>query len=282
MSPNAKAIKVRVSDGATVDLQRMGGSGPDLLICHATGFHGRAYAPLASCLSDHFQVWVMDYRGHGSSQKSPMGDYSWSAMTLDVVACATAIDSQQLFGFGHSMGGATLLTAEAEHPGTLAGLFVYEPIVLPPEWFAHPERNRLAGSARKRREVFESRAKALERYASRPPLNIMRADTLAAYVQEGFIDLPDGRVSLACTAETEALTYEGGVDITLERVAGVKTPTIVAAGSEVGDLNLTEVASVVAQKLSRGRFLLCEHLSHFGPLEAPKIMAAHVIQELLK
>ena len=185
-----EATEVRSEDGVKLNLRMMGGSGPDLLVCHATGFHGLAYRPLAQCLKNSFRVWALDFRGHGSSGPAPGEDYAWSAMGGDVAACAAAIGTPQLYGFGHSMGGAALLLAELSRPGTFAGLFLYEPIVLPRGFFDQPGANPLAAGARNRREVFNSRAEALARYSSRSPLGVMRADALAAYVEGAFVDLP--------------------------------------------------------------------------------------------
>ena len=198
-------VKVRSADGVDLNLQMMGGSGPDLLICHATGFHGPAYRPLAQYLAERFTVWALDFRGHGSSGPAPGDDYAWSGMGADVAACAAAVGAERLYGFGHSMGGAALLLAERSRPGTFERLFLYEPIVLPRGFFDQPGNNPLSAGARNRREVFGSRAEALARYSNRSPLAVMRADALAAYVEGGFVDLPDGRVRLAAAAVRELL-----------------------------------------------------------------------------
>ena len=264
-----------------LDLRLLGGSGRDLLICHATGFHGLAYAPLAEGLGRRFRVWAMDYRGHGSSGESPSNDYGWAAMSHDTAACAEAIGADALYGFGHSMGGAALLGAcENGRPGLFSGLFLYEPIVFPPGWFSRPSDNPLSGVARRRREVFESRAEALARYAARRPLSVLRADALSAYVQAGFVELPDGRVRLACRAETEARTFEGSGYLDLDQVGGIEVPTVVAAGTMPGFPDPAQFAPVLAERLPRGRYLRCENLGHFGPLEAPDAIAAAAAAEL--
>ena len=223
----------------------------------------------------------MDFRGHGSSGASPDGDYAWSGMAVDAAACAARIGTGRLFGFGHSMGGAALLLAEQARPGTFASLYLYEPIVLPEGFFSRTGGNPLAKGARLRREVFDSRTAAFARYASRPPLNVMRADALAAYVEGGFVDLPDGRVRLACRAATEASTFEASDGLVLEHVAHIDVPATVAAGSVPGTPNPAEFAPAVAKALPKGRFRRCEGLGHFGPLEAPGVVAADVIRELL-
>ena len=276
------AVKVRSTDGVDLNLRMMGGSGPDLLICHATGFHGLAYRPLAQHLADRFTVWALDFRGHGSSGPAPGDDYAWSGMGADVAACAAAISAGRLYGFGHSMGGAALLLAERSTPGTFESLFLYEPIVLPEGFFDAPSANPLAAGARNRREVFNSRAEALERYSSRPPLAVMRADALAAYVEGGFVDLGDGRVRLACSAETEARTFEAGGGLPTEEASAIGVPATVAAGTVVTAASNPGVfATAVAEALPKGRFLSFEDLSHLGPLEAPGAVAAAAMGALL-
>ena len=276
-----EATEVRSEDGVKLNLRMMGGSGPDLLVCHATGFHGLAYRPLAQCLKNSFRVWALDFRGHGSSGPAPGEDYAWSGMGGDVAACAAAIGADRLYGFGHSMGGAALLLAERSRPGMFAGLFLYEPIVLPRGFFDQPGANPLAAGARNRREVFNSRAEALARYSSRSPLGVMRADALAAYVEGAFVDLGDGRVRLACSAETEARTFEASSGLTTEEAATISVPAAVGAGTVGGVPNPGAFAPAIAEALPEGRFLSFENLGHFGPLEAPGVVAAAAIRELL-
>ena len=275
------AIEARSDDGVKINLRMMGGSGPDLLVCHATGFHGLAYRPLAQCIKDKFRVWALDFRGHGASGPEPGGDYSWSGMAADVAACAAAIGTERLYGLGHSMGGAALLLAERSRPGSFTGLFLYEPIVLPRGFFDAPNDNPLAAGARNRREVFNSRAEALARYSTRSPLGVMRADALAAYVEGGFVDLPDGRVRLACSAETEARTFEASGGLATEDAAGISVPATVAAGTVAGTPNPGAFSPAVADALPQGRFRSFENLGHFGPLEAPGVVAAAAIGDLL-
>jgi len=274
-------LKLRLfGDGEKADTD---GSAPDLLICHATGFNALAYSPLARYFTENFRVWALDFRGHGGSSESPDGSYCWHDIGADVTACVAAINSSQLYGFGHSMGGAALLLAEQAAPGSFRGLFMYEPIVLPKEAAATPENNPLAAGARNRREVFNSRAEALARYASRRPLGVLRSDALAAYVEAGFVDLPDGRVRLACSAETEARTFESSNTLTPQEITQINVAAVVAAGTARSDaIDPADFAPMVAEALPQGSLLSFEGLGHFGPLEAPAVVAHQAIHALLE
>ena len=65
-------LRIPSSDGVSVAVHELAGSeAPDhpiVLIAHATGFHGRAYLPVAEHLAPTFHVFGMDARGHGDTE----------------------------------------------------------------------------------------------------------------------------------------------------------------------------------------------------------------------
>jgi pimeloyl-ACP methyl ester carboxylesterase len=182
----------------------------------------------------------------------------------------------QLLGIGHSMGGAALLMAELERPGTFAGLWLFEPITPPPELAsALAGGNRLADGAERRRPSFPSADAALANYASKPPLNVARADALHAYVRHGFVAGEDGAVHLACRPADEAEVFRGGgAQGAFERLAQVACAVQVVCGGEAGGPAV--FAPLIAEALPQGTLETRAHLGHFGPLEAPAELAASV------
>ena len=70
--------------GEKVFVQCLGGVGPPAVFCHATGFHGSAYRPMAAELFSDFTVWAIDIPGHGRSPRPSSGYFSWSVMAKDV------------------------------------------------------------------------------------------------------------------------------------------------------------------------------------------------------
>ncbi|WP_261569512.1 hypothetical protein [Frankia gtarii] len=114
--------------------------------------------------------------------------------------------------------------------------------------------------------MFPSRQAALARYATRPPLRELTAGALAAYVEHGFEDLPDGTVRLRCRAEQEARFFEASGRITWATVAKAALPTVVATG-EQSDSELIPAAPGLAAALPAARHVSYGHLGHFGPLQ---------------
>ncbi len=282
--PDMKTRQISSSGGCTIELRDFGGDGPDLIICHATGFHGGAYAPMAKDLSASFRVWALDFRGHGASSAPANGDFAWSGMADDLFACISAIGvesgAESIVAFGHSLGGAVTLLSERAHPGLIRAAYLYEPIVFPKDLLMARTGNPMSGPARRRREVFDSKAHALYHYASKPPLNVLRADALAAYVEHGFEDLDDGTIRLTCRGENEARSFECEEKMTLEQLDGLELPVTIAVGYAEGNPTPSLLAPAVAETLSNGVLVRHPHLGHFGPLEAPRTIAADVISVL--
>lgn len=256
------------SDGSQLAGYELGGTGEVLLIAHATGLCGAMYQLLADELTDRHRVVAIDFRGHGNSSASLDVDYRWNRMAEDVVAVTEHLDAGPIHGFGHSMGGAALLLGETLAPSTFRSLFLFEPIIFPPD---HPTdgQNEMAVAARRRRPEFESRREVLQRYAGRPPFNRVLAGFLAAYVDNGFAELPDGRVRLKCPPEVEATVFENGRAANGDLVRHLRTPTVVAVGHDEPGPNPSRLGAPLAASLANGALRQYEHIGHFGPLQDP-------------
>ena len=273
-------MRVPSTDGVSIELHDLGGSGPTLLLAHATGFCARAYQPLADLLGRRFHVWALDFRAHGDSTVPDSGDLAWTGMIADVQAAVDAIDDGPVYGYGHSMGGACLAGAELARPGTLRGAVFFEPIIVTREVEGYDGPVPLAVSARRRRPSFPSRVEALHRYAGRPPLGLFRADVLWSYVEHGLADDPDGGVSLKCLPENEAATFEAANKPRVDTMGGVDVPILVGCGADDGG-GPAALAPLVADSLGQGELRRYEHITHFGPFQDPVTIAHDAIAFLL-
>lgn len=268
------ATMVASTDGTSIAAYDIGGSGADMVMVHATGFCAGVWGPLASHLPEHRRVAV-DVRGHGRSATPAVG-MSWHGTAEDVLAAVDALGLDRPFGVGHSMGGASLLLAEQSRPGTFRGLWLFEPIVFPPEITGPDRPNPLVDGARRRRERFPDELSAYENFAAKPPLSELAPSALAAYVRYGFEALDDGSLTLRCLPETEAQTYEMGPrHDAFEHLGEVRCPVTVARGAVHGP-GPAMLAPLVADQLPDGRLVEHPSLGHFGPLQDPRGMAAQV------
>ncbi len=275
---DAAVRTVTASDGLALAVHEHGGGGRPTLLCHATGFHGAVWEPLSAALGDGFERWAIDFRGHGASALPPDHPVPWDAVAGDLLAVVDELGlaAGAVLGVGHSMGGAALLLAEQARPGLFAGLWLFEPIA-PPRGAIRPSEgaSTLAEGARRRRPSFASAAEALANFASKPPLQVARADALHAYVRHGLVAGEDGAVHLACRPADEARFYEGGgAHGAFDHLSEVTCPVVVACGGEPSGPAM--FAPQIVDGLPEGVLEVHPHLTHFGPLEAPAELAGSV------
>ncbi len=275
-------MRVPSTDDVELEVHDLGGDGPPLLLCHATGFHGLVWRPLAERLRDRFSVWSLDFRGHGlSSAPDPARGFAWEGFGDDVLAVVDHLGLERPSAVGHSKGGAALLLAEAARPGTFAALWCYEPVVFPPGSRSTDGENPLVAGAARRRATFPSRQAAIDNYAAKPPLQVLHRAALAAYVEHGFGEEADGSITLRCRPTDEAQVYGmGGAHKGWDALPLVTCPTTVACGGP-GATITAEMASRLAERLPAGRVEVFDELGHFGPLQDPEAVADVVRRDLL-
>lgn len=268
-------------DGVEVAAFDFGGTGPDVVFAHATGFHAFVWQPVIDCLLDSFRCVAFDTRGHGDSGKAPGDDYDWSNLTIDLATVVEGFALRRPFGAGHSCGGALLLQLEQAAPGTFRALYGFEPVVVPAgvtiprEAPAGP--NPMAEGARRRRAVFSSCQEAFDNYAAKPMYERCRPEALWAYVNHGFADRPDGQVELKCRPEDEARVFSMGMSSrTFDGLDAVRCPVTLARGEDSGFPFDAATVAAVARPLAHARTEVLPGLTHLGPLEDPGLVARHI------
>lgn len=87
---------------------------------------------------------------------------------------------------------------------------------------------------------------------------MLSAGVLAAYVAHGFRETADGEVELKCLPEHEAATFD-------------------APGKPTFSMPAT-FGGHIAEALPRGRLERHAHVGHFGPLQAPRTVAASILE----
>ncbi len=240
-----------------------GGSGRPTTFVAGTGLCGRMWEPVITRLDPaRFRGLAIDLRGHGASATPDGVSFTDADMVADLTAVAEHFGLRGAWAVGHSMGGGTSLLTEADRPGTFDRLWVFEPIIFPREGTTEGQ-SQFVAATRRRRPGFSSRAEALARYRSRPPLDELHPDVLAAYVQHGFVDLPDGTVRLACRPEQEAQLFEQFLQLGYRRLVEIDAPVTVAYGTETGEQPGTW-APRIADALPNGMAERFEGDHHFG------------------
>jgi pimeloyl-ACP methyl ester carboxylesterase len=271
----------RTADGLDIAWYDFGGDGDPLLLCHATGFHAHVWLPAVEHLrAAGFHCYGFDERGHGDSSRPADGDFAWDGFARDALAVLDAAGLERPLAAGHSCGGALLLLAEQQRPGTFRSRYLYEPIVRPDEPGApdpsRPGDRDLAEGAARRRATFASFDAAYDNYASKPPFSALDRDALRAYVGHGFAIQDDGSVGLKCRPADEAAVYRMSTQHRAYRHLGeVRCPAVLACGARTDVLGAA-VMQTLAAAMPDARTEVLPGLGHFGPLEDPAAVAARI------
>ena len=280
-------MRVPSTEGVRVAVHELGGrsDGAPLLVSHATGFHGRCYAPLVREFAGGFRCFGLDYRGHGETPADPEWRVDWRRFGDDALAVAEHIAPDGgLVGFGHSMGGTALLMAAHREPERFDRLVLFEPISHEGSRPALTEdeirRFPIVVGETRRRRRFASFDDAYDNYRDKPPLSSMTEESLRGYVDHGFepVQDPDGAaaVELRCSPDLEADIFVTGITNGVwELLPEIRTPTLVLGG-HVEERQPSAQSEAIADRLPDGRYLLLDHQTHFGPFSHPAEIAGLV------
>ena len=281
-------MQVESSEGVLLAVHTLadpGGTAPTLLFSHGNGMHSHTWLQVALELADDFRCLGVDFRAHGYTQTPAEISLGWEDMRDDLLAAADALSQAgvEVAGLaGHSLGGAVAVHALLARPGQFAKAWAYEP-VLPVFDAAHDtaaselERtsgNVLAEGARRRKAVFASRQAAYDRFSQRPPLGNFTSAALWDYLEHGLADLPSGEVALRCAPEHEARIFEEVIEASPEALAQVEAPVAVVVGGD--DSPPVKFGRLAASAMPQAQLTCFEQLGHFGPMQDPALIAAHI------
>ncbi|MFT3800203.1 MAG: alpha/beta hydrolase [Burkholderiaceae bacterium] len=265
-----------------------GAGRPTLLLCHATGFHGRVWDRMLTLLPDWHAIAV-DLRGHGRSETTPITN--WVVFGRDIADLVRRLDLHHVVGIGHSMGAHTLVRAAAVEQARFDGLFLFDPTILPRE--AHrPGLSFDVGDhpVSRRNRRFASALAMRERFADRPPYASFDPQVLADYCTHGLVPAADGDgFELACRPETEASIYlsSRADDTVYDAIPRIDLPVLIARAKlpvteqDRLDFSFSPTWPELASAFKHARDLHFAERNHLMPLESPAQTAA-LINEFVR
>ena len=182
------------------------------------------------------------------------------------------------------MGGASCLGAAARASERIRRLLLLDPVILSPDMIdgaRNGERphSPLIEGARRRRAEFPSRSQAFEAYRRRGAFAGWPDDMLADYVADGFHDLPNGHVRLACEPAWEASTFLAQANDPWRDFAETRCP-IQILKAEHGSTCRTEGQEAALTASGRITLETIRDASHFLPMERPDLATERLAQTL--
>jgi pimeloyl-ACP methyl ester carboxylesterase len=228
-------------EGFRIAVLDWGGPAPaqPVVLLHPNGFCAGLFDPIARRLAagGAFRPIGVDLRGHGATDKpEPPDPYHYEGMAGDVIAVLESLGLEDVDIVGGSLGGGVAVHVDRLQPGRARRLLLCEPVAFPvtaqtPVGAEHP----MVVGALRRKVVWPSREAMIQSYGSRPPLDRLAPEALAAYIDWGTAPRPDGQVELACPPAVEAAIFGGrpalaGVHEAWEHLPHLTASVVVLAG----------------------------------------------------
>jgi pimeloyl-ACP methyl ester carboxylesterase len=212
----------------------------------------------------------------------------------DLAAFVRELDLRDVLGVGHSMGGHAMTEAAAAHPDRFQRLVLVDPVIASPGdyreggWMIAGLDGQKHPTA-KRKNHFASADEMFERFRDRRPYVYFDPCALRDYCRYGLLREPggDGYV-LACPPEIEASIYMTSRTnaAVYESIRAIEIPVLILRAKrppderDVMDFASSPTWPGLVHEFRHGREAhLVEH-THFLPMEAPELVARHVLEQI--
>ena len=202
------------SEPGSVPFLELGGKGESLFFAHANGYPPLSYRSLLEPLTQSHHVIAGLHRPLWTEPESPELLRSWRVFGKDVESLL-ASQGQAVFGMGHSMGTAALITAAVHRPELFKGLILIEPVLVPSSYcwslrMFKPLVRRTLPLVRRtlvRQHEWSDRQQAFDHFRPKVVFKRISDEVLWDYVNHGLAERDNGRVGLAFSREWEAACY---------------------------------------------------------------------------
>jgi pimeloyl-ACP methyl ester carboxylesterase len=199
---------VETDDGVRLFGARWPASRPDapvVLALHGITANRLAFLPLVDAFSGDVELFAYDARGRGRSDKPAEPErYGHGRHAADAAEVLRALTTGPTVIVGQSMGAWDSLLLAARDPELVhalvlgdGGYFTDLPDGVTPE--AYVEGAMGAGWRQRMAVTLPSRSAALDIFRAMPPFADIWDDNLAAMLDEGLEDRPDGSVGPRCS-----------------------------------------------------------------------------------
>lgn len=260
--------------------------GQQVVLAHATGFHGRCWDKIVELLPADWHVFALDARGHGRSEKTE--PVSWGRFAHDLIGALEALGARDAVGVGHSMGGHSVAHACALRPEFFARLVLIDPVIFPAESytrssgpFGSPDEHPVA----RRKGEFASWQAFRDRLKDRHPYSLWQPRILDDYCRYGVVPNRGGKgVKLACPGRVEASVYMGNFDTDIYPLLGKIEQPVQILRAPGGDFEAPEMDFAASPTwpdlwtvFPHGEDCYQADLTHFMPMQDPKRISKYII-----
>jgi pimeloyl-ACP methyl ester carboxylesterase len=264
-----------------IPYEDFGGTGPILHFAHPNAYPPACFTPMLEPLSENYHVVAMHHRplwpGH-----EPQEFENWQVIADDLHRFLDQQGYEQIIGVGHSLGAVATMKVAYQYPHLFSALVLIEPVFLEPQILnilaAKPldfEDRPLVTRALKRRATWPDRQTAFDHYRAKSVFDRWSDKALWQYINEGFVEVDNGNLTLAFSREWEAQIYSSLPERVWEELPRVPQPILAIRGVESD--TLTQEAWQLWQEVQPGAtFVEIPDAGHMVPMERTAELVAFI------
>jgi pimeloyl-ACP methyl ester carboxylesterase len=252
---------------AALPFVRVAGDGPAVLCLHSTGSSSRQWTRLAQRLSPRHRVIAADLVAHGKSRPWARGEAPSIEAELDALSAVVEAHAGPMHVVGHSYGGAVAIRLALRHPGRIATVSAFEPVMFRQLLDARPDDDGAleavrvaghihaalgAGRAEEAAELF------FDYWSGDGAWGRLEADARGAIAER----MP---AALACF---QALFADR---TPREALARLRVPTLLMSGGR-SPASGRATTKLLAEVLPKAWWKSFPELGHMGPVESPDVV----------
>jgi esterase len=250
--------------------KQLGESGIPIVIIHGLFGSSDNWQAIGKALSDEYKVYLIDQRNHGRSPRSE--DFTYEAMSEDLLEFIGQHNLIRPVIIGHSMGGKTAMKFAIQHPDLLSKLIIVD---ISPRYYPVHHGSILEGLKSIKLQQITSRQEAdeqLARHEPHPTVRMFLLKNLHRTDQGSF----DWRINLPVIDEQienvgEALSDEVSID----------NPTLFLNG-ERSDYVKPDDKPLIRKIFTKAEFITIRNAGHWVHAEKPDEFVSIVRQFLKK
>lgn len=259
-----------VFDSHTLSYMDFGGKfEKTVLLTHANGYSSECYLYILEELTKKFRVIGLDFTGHGKSEHS-LRFYDWYYFRDQILALIRHESLTNIFGIGHSLGGASLLLSASKQPEHFSKIITFDPVVLDffrityVKIFGGP----LAKNAKKRRRVFKNIEVVRRAFKKFPAFSNWNDRIFEDYLRSCFREI-NSEIELCCDPEIEARIFNMSNFSTLLNFSKITTETHLIYPKKF-EVCPPWTAKKIAKGNPKSTITELNEATHFFPFEMPE------------
>jgi lipase len=252
------------------------GSGPTVILLHATGFQPWLWHPIARELAGDFRVIAPYFCDHRTADPED-GGLSWLVLAGDLAALIERLAISGPLMVGHSMGATVASITEALAGPLASRMILIEPIFLPSAFYdldITVEQHPLASKAIRRRNEWGDESEAREYLGGKNLFANWDREMLDLYLEYGMTRAGNGTLTLACQPRREAALFMGGkAQDPWALLAKISCPVLLVEGEKSENRVVVDLERAASLIPGAGLEVVAG-AGHLVPMEKPREVTA--------